>query len=143
MTDTSCPWFVNPCKTALAYLVTEHGFTGPAVKQYAYEVYVEYQKADRWVSVVYEIGYYPLVEFYYPTREIKNRRIPHLLVDSSDLKLTDKFQKKYHKLCSGQKYAEADRLAKEFVLYAEKDIATYMNRIAVALNEQEQDFIQG
>ena len=143
MADTSYPWFVNPCKIALGYLVNEHGFTGPVVKQYAYEVYVEYQKTDRWVSVVYEIGYYPLVEFYHPTREIKNRRIPHLLVDSSDLKLTEKFQKKYHKLCRGQKYAEADRLAKEFVLDAQKEIATYLNRTAVALNEQELDFIQG
>lgn len=143
MTETPYPWFVNPCKKTLGYLVTEHGFTGPAVKQYAHEVYVEYQKSDRWVSVVYEIGHYPLVEFFHPTREIKNRRIPHLHVESSDLTLTGTFHKKYHKLCRGQKYAEADSLAKDFVLDAEKEIAIYMNRIAVALYEQEQDFIQG
>ena len=64
-------------------------------------------------------------------------------MDSSDLTLTGKFHKKYHKLCRGQKYAEADSLAKDFVLDAEKEIEIYMNRIAVALNEQEQSFIQG
>lgn len=143
MKEIQYPWFVTPCNKAFEFLVAEYGFSKPVAKQYGHEVYVEYQKNDRLVSVVYEISFYPLVEFFHPTRDIRNRRIPKLQVDSSDLSVTNKFQKMYHKLCRAKKYSEADLLSKEYVLNAAKELSIYMNRMAAAIAEQEHDFITG
>ncbi|HEY6871566.1 MAG TPA: hypothetical protein VI298_02440 [Geobacteraceae bacterium] len=135
------PWFTIPCQKVFQPLVTCHGFSGPSVKQYAHEIYVEYATTDRWISIEYEIGQYPLIELFQPTREIKSRRIPLLKVPTEDLTTLNAFNKKYHKLCRAQKYAEADSLARESISQAEQDLETYMIRQFDALIQQEADFI--
>ncbi len=141
MDMTPYPWFTIPCQKVFQLLVTSHGFSGPTVKQYAHEIYVEYATTNRFISIEYEIGQYPLIELFQPTRQIKDRRIPHLKVPTEDLTMLNAFNKKYGKLCRARKYAEADSLARESISQIGQDLETYMIRQFDALIQQEADFI--
>ena len=72
------PWFVNPCLHAFSYLQTRYGFEAPVVEQLGRECFIRYRKGNRWVSIAYEPGLVPIVELFYPSPEIKHRRIPRL-----------------------------------------------------------------
>ena len=72
------PWFVNPCLQAFSYLQSRYGFQAPVVEQLGRECFVRYRKGNRWVSISYEPGLVPIVELFYPSPDIKHRRIPRL-----------------------------------------------------------------
>ena len=74
----SFPWFVRPCLNAFRFLVERYGFQEPKVEQLGRECFIRYQKDNRIVSIAHEPGSAPIVELFYPTHDMKNRRIPSL-----------------------------------------------------------------
>jgi hypothetical protein len=138
------PWFTDACIEAFAFLVSKYGFIGPKVKQAAYERYVSYEKPDRIVSIYYEPGLLPLVELFYPTREIKNRYIPHLTPNYLfNVDYMHEFHAQLHNLAGGQKYAEFDALVKKQGDELRRDMLEYLKSQADALESQERSFLLG
>jgi hypothetical protein len=72
------PWFVNPCLQAFRFLQTRYGFDAPEVEQLGRECFIRYRKDNRWVSIAYEACSIPIVELFYPSRDMRHRRIPRL-----------------------------------------------------------------
>jgi hypothetical protein len=72
------PWFDKPCIEAFSFLVSRYGFEEPEIRQLGRECFISYRKGNRWVSIAYEPYSVPIVELFYPTHDIKNRRIPRL-----------------------------------------------------------------
>lgn len=70
------PFFSDPCKRAFAFLVDRYGFSGPEIEDFGRECVIVYQKGKKTVSIAYEAGCGPVVELYFPSRDIKNRRFP-------------------------------------------------------------------
>lgn len=70
------PWFVNPCLEAFSFLQTRFGFEAPVVEQLGRECVIQYRKGNRWVSIAYEPGAFPIVELFYPSLDIRHRRFP-------------------------------------------------------------------
>ena len=80
------PHFSEPCKRCFAFLVERHGFSGPEEEQCGRERYIRYNKGDRFVSIAYEPYGNPVIEFFQPTLEIKNRKFPKRPTKPLDMK---------------------------------------------------------
>lgn len=72
------PWFVPPCLEAFEFLQTRYGFSEPEIEQLGRECFIRYQKGPRCVSIAYEPYSIPIVELFYPTHSMRDRRIPRL-----------------------------------------------------------------
>ena len=72
------PFFVTPCLEAFHFLENRYGFDAPEVEQIGRECFIRYRKSNRWVSIAYEPGSIPIVELFYPSHDMKHRRIPRL-----------------------------------------------------------------
>lgn len=85
--------FAEACRTAFMPLITRYGFAPQEVEPIGRECYVRFHKGPRTVSVAWEPGSNPIVEFFYPCGPNDqatpwaargnvpySRRIPHLVV---------------------------------------------------------------
>ena len=69
------PFFSEPCKRAFGFLVERYGFSAPEEEQIGRERFIRYQKHNKTVSIAYEPGVSPVVELFFPSRDLKNRRV--------------------------------------------------------------------
>jgi len=87
MSDDPFPFFSVPCKQEFAFLVDRYGFSGPEVEDFGRECVIRYQKGKKTVAIAYEVGVGPIVELFFPSRDIKNRRFPrHTAITNSTQK---------------------------------------------------------
>jgi hypothetical protein len=70
------PHFSAPCKRSFAFLIERYGFSGPEEEQIGRERYIRYSKDHKFVSIAYEPHGPPVIEFFSPSLEIKNRSFP-------------------------------------------------------------------
>jgi hypothetical protein len=70
------PFFSEPCKQAFGFLVERYAFSPPEEEQLGRERFIRYQKRNKTVSIAYEPGLSPIVELFFPSRDLKNRRFP-------------------------------------------------------------------
>ena len=70
------PHFSTPCKRSFAFLTERYGFSGPAEEQIGRERYIRYSKGQKFISIAYEPYGPPVVEFFSPSLDIKNRSFP-------------------------------------------------------------------
>lgn len=70
------PHFSAPCKRCFAFLTERYGFSGPAEEQIGRERYIRYSKDQKFVSIAYEPLGPPVIEFFSPSLDIKNRSFP-------------------------------------------------------------------
>ena len=70
------PFFSEPCKVAFGFLVERYGFSAPEEEQIGRERFIRYQKHNKTVSIAYEPGVSPIVELFFPSRELRHRRFP-------------------------------------------------------------------
>lgn len=111
------PWFVTPCLEAFHFLESRYGFDKPVVEQLGRECFIRYRKGDRLVSIAYEPGCPPIVELFYPSHEMKNRRIPKLNTGIENIK----------------KFKDTDETAQHLTLHIQ----------AKDLESKERDFLTG
>ena len=76
MSETNHEVFVRTCLSAFRRLVDKYGFTEPVIDPIGRETYVRYRKGLREVSIAYEPGAAPIVEFFYPSSETGERPTP-------------------------------------------------------------------
>lgn len=76
MSEDPFPFFSGPCKQQFAFLVDRYGFSGPKVESFGPECVVRYEKEKKTVAIAYEIDAGPVVELFFPSWDIKNRRFP-------------------------------------------------------------------
>lgn len=76
MSETNHEVFVRTTLSAFRRLVDEHGFAEPVIEPIGRETYVRYLKGYREVSIAYEPGAAPIVEFLYPSSETGERPTP-------------------------------------------------------------------
>jgi hypothetical protein len=135
------PWFTKPCLRVFGRLSSELGFSSPSVEQLGQERYVRFEKRAHVVSIVYEPGQVPLIELFYPTHAVANRRIPRLQVP--DVAALHAFNAQYHKLCRRRQFQEADRLLEDHSPALESALEQYLVSQFGLLQEQERDFLNG
>jgi hypothetical protein len=68
--------FVRTCVSAFRRLVDRYGFAEPVIEPIGRETYVRYRKGLREVSIAYEPGAAPIVEFFYPSKETSEGPTP-------------------------------------------------------------------
>jgi len=61
--------YVRTCLSAFQRLVDKYGFAEPVIEPIGRETYVRYRKGLHEVSIAYEPGAAPIVEFFYPSAE--------------------------------------------------------------------------
>ena len=70
------PHFSAPCKRSFAFLTERYGFSGPEEEQIGRERYIRYSKDRKFISIAYEPYGPPVIEFFTPSLDIKNRSFP-------------------------------------------------------------------
>ncbi len=70
------PHFSAPCKRTFAFLTERYGFSGPEEKQIGRERYIRYSKDRKFISIAYEPHGPPVIEFFTPSLDIRNRSFP-------------------------------------------------------------------
>ena len=76
MPTESDDWFADACKEPFAFLVERYGFVGPFQSRGGNEFVVRYQKKKKTVSISVEPFRRPVVELFFPSVELANRRLP-------------------------------------------------------------------
>lgn len=69
-------WFAAACKEPFAFLIKEYGFSGPVQTRGGNEFTVSYKKGKRTVCISIEPFSAPIIELFYPSTDLKHRRIP-------------------------------------------------------------------
>ena len=81
MSESPYPEFVDACCAGFRRLVDVYGFAEPEIDPIGRETYVRYRKGHREISIAYELGAAPIVEFFYPSSETGERPTPWAELD--------------------------------------------------------------
>lgn len=119
MADDPFPHFSGPCKRSFAFLTDRYGFSKPDEEQCGRERYIRYQKGPKFISVAYEPFGKPVIEFFHPTLDIKNRIFPKRPTDSLSMKMPKSHRE-----------------------WEEKEIEQFLQFWAEQIEKNEQEFIR-
>jgi hypothetical protein len=117
--------FVRTCCRAFRRLVDGHGFAEPVIEPIGRETYVRYRKGHREVSIAYEPGAAPIVEFFYPSSETGERPTPW--AEQDGIQRTRRFPRY--------------RIAEHFKESDPSSFAPYLEATAEALEREERAFL--
>ena len=126
MSESNHEIFVRTCCSAFQRLVDKYGFAGPVVEPLGRETFVRYLKGYREVSISYEPGASPLVEFFYPSSETGERPTPW--AEQESVQRTRRFPKY--------------RIEVRFKDSDQKTFAPYLEATASALERDELEYLQ-
>ncbi len=126
MSETNHEIFVRTCVSAFQRLVDRYGFAEPVIEQLGREAYVRYRKGHREVSIAYEPGAAPTVEFFYPSSETGERPTPW--AEKDGVQRTRRFPKY--------------RIDVRFKDSDQKSFAPYLEATADALERDEREYLQ-
>ena len=98
MRDLPFPWFTTPCLKEFKFLIEKYDFNEPKIEQLGREQFITYTKYKNTISIAYELGAQPVVECFYPNKDIKNRFFPRSSKnDFNPKKFNDQNQKHMEK----------------------------------------------
>jgi hypothetical protein len=126
VSETNHEIFVRTCVSAFRRLVDKYGFAEPVIEQFGREAYVRYRKGYREVSIAYEPGAAPTVEFFYPSSETGERPTPW--AEKDGVPRTRRFPKY--------------RIDVRFKDSDQKSFAPYLDATADALERDEREYLQ-
>ena len=126
MSESNHEIFVRTCCNAFQRLVDKYGFAGPVIEPIGRETYVRYLKGLREVSIAYEPGAAPIVEFFYPSAETGERPTPW--AEQDGVQRTRRFPKY--------------RIEVRFKDSNQTSFAPYLEATAGALERDELDYLQ-
>ena len=126
MSETNHEIFVRTCVSAFQRLVDKYGFAGPVIEPIGRETYVRYRKGLHEVSIAYEPGAAPTVEFFYPSSETGERPTPW--AEKDGVQRTRRFPKY--------------RIDVRFKDSDQKSFAPYLEATADALERDEREYLQ-
>ncbi len=116
MKENTEHWFAIACEQPFSFLVQKYGFSGPIETRGGNEFTVSYTRKNKTVSISIEPFSSPIVELFYPTTELKNRRIPRQTILPPDKNL-----KPEEKLVRDLYHCAAELEANERIFLLKKD----------------------
>jgi hypothetical protein len=125
VTESNHEIFVRTCCSAFRRLVDHYGFAEPVIEPLGRETFIRYLKGYREVSIAYEPGAAPIVEFFYPSSETGER--PTWWAEEDGVQRTRRFPTYRIE----ERYKESDPAS----------CARYLEATAAALEREERAFL--
>ena len=126
MSETNHEVFVRTTLSAFRRLVDKYGFAEPVIEPIGRETYVRYLKGHRDVSISYEPGGAPIVEFFYPSADTGEPPTPW--AEKDGVQRTRRFPKY--------------RIDVRFKDSDQASFAPYLEATAIALERDECEYLQ-
>ena len=126
MSETNHDVFVRACVSAFQRLVDRYGFAEPVIEPIGRETYVRYRKGLHEVSIAYEPGAAPTVEFFYPSSETGESPTPWAEMDGVPR------TRRFPKYRIDVRFKDSDQAS----------FAPYLEATADALEREEREYLQ-